>query len=138
MSWPWWGCPGHSGGALAVVGMPSLWWGCPGHSGDALAMVGMPWLWWGCPGHGGDALAMVGMPWPWGDALAMVGMPWPCIPQARTASPPLSALGMGHGHRSRGSVGEQWLGRDCCVTWGVPSSQLGLMQGSGISLSHAA
>lgn len=59
----------------------------------------------------------------------MVGMPWPRILQAHAASPSLSALGMGHRRRSRGSVGEQWLGRDCCVTWGVPSSQLGLVQG---------
>lgn len=102
--------------------MSWLWWGCPDHGGDVLTVVGMSWLWWGCSGHGGNV-------------LAMVGMPWPCTPQACTASP-LSVPGMGH--RSRGSVSEQRLGGGCCVTWGILISQLGLLQGSGISLSHAA
>lgn len=31
---------------------------------------------------------------------------------------------------------KQRLGRDCRLTWGVPRSQLDLMQDSGISLSH--
>lgn len=77
-------------------------------------MVAVSQPWWGCPGHGVPA-------------LAVVSMPWPCTLQLCTASP-LSAARMGH--RSRGSMGEQQLGGGCRVTWGVPSSQLGILPGS--------
>jgi len=135
--WPWWGHPGLGGDTLALVGTLWLLWGCRGHGGNAVAMVAMPWVWWRCRGCGGDTLALVGTLWlSWGcpghggDALAVVGMPWPCTPQARAASPALSALGKGH--RSRGRVGEQRLGGDCRVTWAVLSSQLVLVPGSGL------